>query len=155
MMKFYKLLATAGGAGYSPVAPGTTGTIVGCAIYYLLSVYTDMSNLHFFILVTITFGLGTLASHKLEPQWGKDPQRIVIDEVVGVWIALLFVPFHWVYIVLAFVLFRFLDITKILGIRKFEPLPKGFGVMMDDVIAGIYSNVIMQILIFSKILRFE
>lgn len=90
--------------------------------------------------------LGVLSANALERVWGKDPSRIVVDEMVGVWIALLAVPEgNLLYALAAFVLFRFFDILKPFGIRKMEELPGGIGVMMDDVLAGIYSFILLML----------
>lgn len=88
----------------------------------------------------------------VEEIWGKDHQRVVIDEVAGMCITLLCVPVRWEYILLGLVLFRFFDILKPLYIRKMEELPGGLGVMADDVLAGVYANVILQLVIIFKIL---
>jgi phosphatidylglycerophosphatase A len=76
---------------------------------------------------------------------GKDSYRVVIDEVAGMWVSLLFVPITTPTLVAGLVLFRFFDITKPLYIRRMEKLPGGVGVMMDDVLAGVYTNILLQI----------
>lgn len=88
--------------------------------------------------------LGKIATEKMRPVWGEDPSKVVIDEIVGVWIAMIGVPFSWLNLALAFGLFRLFDIQKPLGIRRMERLPGGWGVMMDDVLAGVYANVVLQ-----------
>ena len=152
-MKFiYKMIATTFGAGYSPFAPGTAGAIVGCAFiwvfekYELLSTYDDA--IIFAILTALVTLLGVFVTNKLSSDWGKDPSKVVIDELIGVWIAMIFVPFTWVNLLIAFVLFRFFDIAKPLGVRKMENLKGGVGVMMDDVLAGIYANIVLQVIIY-------
>ena len=88
---------------------------------------------------------GIWSADKLESEWGKDPSKVVVDEMVGVWIALLAVPVGNVwYILFAFLLFRFFDIFKPLGIRKMEQLEGGIGVMADDILAGIYSFLLLM-----------
>ena len=89
--------------------------------------------------------LGTLAAQQVEPEWGKDSYRVVIDEVAGMWISLLFIPITASNLLVALILFRFFDIAKPFGIRSMEQLPGGVGVMMDDVLAGIYANVLLQL----------
>ena len=87
---------------------------------------------------------GVWATDRLEPYWGEDPSRVVVDEMVGVWIALLAAPAGSIgYGVAAFALFRLLDIFKPLGIRRMESLPGGIGVMMDDILAGTYSFILI------------
>ncbi len=95
------------------------------------------------LIILFTIG-GIWSSNKLEPFWGEDPSRVVVDEMVGVWIALLAAPEgNFWYPVAAFALFRLFDIFKPLGIRKMESLKGGVGVMMDDILAGIYSFILL------------
>ena len=151
-MKFiYKLTATALGAGYSPFAPGTAGAIVGCIALWLFEKYNIISTTDtpvlFIGLILITTVLGIIATDKLEDEWGKDPSKVVLDEVIGVWIAMMFIPFSLFNVLLAFGLFRYFDIAKPLGIRNLEALKGGLGVMADDMLAGIYSNITLQIIL--------
>ena len=97
------------------------------------------------IIVFIFTILGIWSSGIAEKYWGKDPSRVVIDEMVGTWIALLAVPNGqaWGYMLAAFVLFRFFDILKPLGIRKMEKLPGGYGIMADDILSGIYGLIVL------------
>ena len=95
---------------------------------------------------------GVRSANEVEVLWGKDHNRVVIDEVAGMCITLLFIPVEIKYVALGLVLFRFFDIVKPLGIRKLEKWPGGWGVMADDVLAGIYANVVMQLIIFFNIL---
>jgi phosphatidylglycerophosphatase A len=152
MKVIYKIYATALGSGYSPFAPGTAGAIVGCLALWLFEKYglvsTTTSPIIFPALILVTTILGIIATDKLEPDWGKDPQRVVIDEVIGMWITMMFVPFTWLNILIAFILFRFFDIAKPLGIRKLESIGGGLGVMADDMLAGIYANIVLQVIIF-------
>lgn len=96
------------------------------------------------LLIIPFFFLGVQSANRLEAVWGSDPSRIVIDEMVGVWIAMLGVPFSITNLALAFVLFRIFDIWKPLGIRKMEDFKSGWGVMMDDVLAGIYALILLH-----------
>jgi len=139
------LIATGLGLGFSPIAPGTVGALGGCLIAYLLTQYTIFHVLALASLIVLFFFLGVHSSNKLEPIWGKDPSKIVIDEVVGMWIALWMIPPGFIYTVAAFVLFRLFDIYKPMYIRKMEDLKGGWGIMMDDVLAGVYANVIIQL----------
>lgn len=91
------------------------------------------------------FGFGALVSRIAEEEYGHDARRIVIDEVFGMGVSLLFMPKKLGYYVVAFVLFRLFDIVKPFPARHAEKLPSGWGVMTDDLVAGIYSNVLMQI----------
>ncbi len=143
-----KLIATAFGLGYSPIAPGTMGAIGGIAVYLLIINSLSQVNMILGLLIILFLCLGIIASNKLESEWGKDPSKIVIDEVVGVWIALLFIPSEWQYTLGAFLLFRFFDIVKPLYIKRAEKLKGGWGVMFDDVLAGVYANIVIQIVVF-------
>ena len=151
MKIIYKAFATALGAGYSPFAPGTAGAIVGCIALWLFEKYnlvsTTSTPILFIGLITGTTVLGIIATNNLEKEWGKDPQKVVIDEVIGLWITMMFIPFTWLNLLIAFVLFRFFDIAKPLGIRKMENLGGGLGVMADDMLAGIYGNIVLLIII--------
>ncbi len=152
-MKFiYKLLATALGSGYSPFAPGTAGAIVGCIALWLLEKYNLISTTStpflFVTLIVVTIILGIIATNQLEKDWGEDPSKVVIDEVIGMWITMLFVPFTWLNVLIGFILFRFFDIAKPLGIRKLEKISGGVGVMADDMLAGVYSNIILLTIIY-------
>jgi phosphatidylglycerophosphatase A len=145
-MRFlHKLIVTGFGLGYSPIAPGTVGAIGGCVSAILLWRYAAYPNVSLAFLILLFLFLGIYCSTKMEQEWGKDPSRIVIDEVVGMWISLWLIPPGWGYVVLAFVLFRLFDIYKPLFIKKMEVLKGGWGVMMDDVLAGIYANIVIQL----------
>ena len=151
MKIIYKLLATALGVGYSPFAPGTAGAIIGCVVLWVFEKYNIISTtstpLLFIGLIVSTTILGIIATDKLENEWGKDPNKVVIDEVIGMWITMMFVPFSLINVLIGFVLFRFFDIAKPLGIRKLEKLEGGIGVMADDMLAGIYANILLQLII--------
>ena len=141
----HKFIATACGLGLSPIAPGTAGALGAGLIGYLILNYLPNSSIILLFLIVIFFFLGVYSSNKLEPEWGKDPSKIVIDEVVGMWISMLFIPQGWPYLIASFVLFRFFDIRKPLYIKRAENLKGGWGIMMDDVVAGIYTNVLIQL----------
>lgn len=157
MSSLAKAIATFFGSGYSPFAPGTAGALLAmvlvwpmCAGQFVLGISTTTLLI---ILIVVGFVLGVICTNVLENEWGKDPQKIVIDEAVGVWIAFLFIPYSLTYFILAFVLFRVFDIWKPLGIRKIENLKGGMGVMGDDVLAGIYANVVLHLIVYSGLLK--
>src|SRR6201996_1506727 len=145
-MLFHKLSATALGIGYIGKGAGTAAAIACCICWYLAWHGNYPAMLSVFITIAITV-LGVWSGNKVEPLWGKDHSRVVIDEVAGMAISLLFIPVTIKYVLAALVLFRFFDIAKPLFIRKLEALPGGWGVMADDVLAGVYANVILQIVI--------
>jgi phosphatidylglycerophosphatase A len=135
-------IATGGFSGYAGIVPGTVGSLVGLLLYLPLAASPVLVRLA--ALVALFF-LGVFASSRLEEIWKiKDPKPVVIDEIVGMWIALLFVPHEVIYFAGAFVLFRIFDIIKPFPGRQAELLKGGWGIMLDDVVAGIYANVAIQ-----------
>ena len=145
-MLFHKLSATVFGIGYIGKGGGTVAAIFCCICWYLA--WHENYHAIFAILITaVITAWGIWSGNKVEPLWGKDHGRVVIDEVAGQAIALLFIPVTIKYIIAALVLFRFFDIAKPPFIRRLEALPGGWGVMADDVLAGIYANIILQIII--------
>lgn len=139
----WKAIATALGAGYSPVAPGTCGTLVTVPLAYALAPLPAWQFLLFTVALT---GLGILAAERADHAWGThDSGRIVIDEVVGYLFTMTFVDrSHWAPLVVGFVVFRALDIIKPPPIRWLdENLPGGYGVVLDDVAAGLLGMAIM------------
>lgn len=145
-----KFFVTAFGVGYLPLAPGTWGSIVGALLIWVATL-VDPSftfSLTFIAAIVVVFFLGVWGSKVVEKEWGEDPTRVVIDEVIGVWIAMLFIPFSWINLFAAFVLFRVFDIAKPFGIRKMEGIGSGWGVMLDDVLAGVYANVLLNVALY-------
>ncbi len=144
---FHIIIASGFGSGFSPFAPGTAGALVAVIIWTGLF-YVIPFNILLVVtslLIVLFTAAGIWSADKLESEWGKDPSKVVVDEMVGVWIALLAVPVGNVwYILFAFLLFRFFDIFKPLGIRKMEQLEGGIGVMADDILAGIYSFLLLM-----------
>ncbi len=145
-----RLIATSFGVGFLPLAPGTWGALMGILLWLPLYFYVSAAvafwvTLIATVLLTIA---GIWASNVAERYWGHDPVVACVDETVGQWVALLAVVpgAPWWQIVLAFVLFRFFDIFKPLGIRSTEKLPKGYGMMADDLVAGLYSAIIIFII---------
>ena len=136
------VVATAFGAGYSPIAPGTAGSLVGLALFWPLQLAAPWVQL----LVTVAaYFAGVAASTRLARRLGrKDPGAAVVDEVVGMWLALLFLPFTPATAVAAFLLFRVLDVFKPYPARQLESLPGGWGIMTDDVVAGVYANLLLR-----------
>lgn len=141
---FHQLFGTFLGLGFSKFAPGTVASIVACLLFYFLK----MPEVIAIPITILLFLLGIQSANILEKKYEKDASCIVIDELVGMWIALLFVPFDWRYFFAALILFRIFDISKILFVNKLEKLGGGLGVMADDVLAGAYSNLLIQIFIW-------
>lgn len=147
-MKIHKLICTIFGVGYIK-GGGTIAALVCCVCWFFAAKY-GCDNKIFLTATLLITAIGIWSATKVESIWGKDSYRVVIDEVAGMAIGLLFVPVQLKYIVTAFVLFRFFDIVKPLFIRNLEKLPAGWGVMADDLLAGIYTNIIMQIIIINN-----
>jgi len=144
MNRFVLLLATGFGVGYSPIAPGTLGTLLTIPIFLFLSFIPF--PLYELTLVTF-FLLSSWISEQTQIYLGKrDDPRIVIDEMMGYLITMLWLPRTFVFVILGFFLFRFFDIVKPPPIRLMERAKGGYGVVLDDVIAGIYSNIVLQII---------
>ena len=146
MMKHFILLfATGFGVGYSPVAPGTLGTLIAIPVCYFLS--NILSPLYEITLVGFFF-LSVWISENAERYFGKkDDQRIVIDEVIGFLITMLWIPPTLLFLIIGFFLFRFFDILKPFPIRRLEKGFKGgFGIVLDDVVAGVYANIIFRLI---------
>lgn len=147
--KFHIWIATGFGSGFSPIAPGTAGSLLATVIWCIASLFLSFETVQIgtWICIILFTLLGIISSTAVEKIWGEDPSKVVIDEMVGVWIPLLAVPdnaYTYGYVLAAFVLFRLLDIFKPLGIRKMENLKGGVGIMMDDILAGIYSFIILM-----------
>lgn len=150
---FHKIIASGFGSGFSPFAPGTMGALLATLIWMIGAFLFSPSELMVATVVTTVLFtiLGIWSSGKVEAVWGKDPSKVVVDEMVGVWIPLIVCPgagttgWYW-YMLLAFALFRFFDILKPLGIRAMEKLPSGTGIMMDDILSGVYSLIIIKLI---------
>ncbi len=153
--KVYKLLATGIGLGNLPKAPGTWGSL-GALLFSLiiLNFASDPFPNFFHLILSVTsYFVGVHVCKKLIPIWGEDPGRIVIDEMCGLWIAFIFCPSSVYYYVLGFILFRFFDITKVLGISKVDSIKGAHSIMLDDVLAGVYSGIILYFIYFFDILH--
>ena len=137
------LIATALGAGYSPIAPGTAGTAVAVLVLGLVP-FSRAGLVLFFVVVT---AVGTWAAHVVEHAVGrKDPGLIVIDEVAGMTLSVLVFPLTVRVLVVGFLLFRLFDIVKPWPARGSQRLGGGVGVMIDDLIAGLYTLLTIALL---------
>ena len=140
-------LGTVLGSGYAPKAPGTAGSLVAVLLYYFFIPPQLFLPLFSFLF----FFIGIPVSSYMEKSEGKDAPLIVIDELVGQWIACLFLPKTLPVLITGFILFRLFDILKPYPINALQKMKDGWGVMSDDVLAGIYANVLIQIIIFTGI----
>jgi phosphatidylglycerophosphatase A len=140
-------------AGLSPIAPGTCGSALAALVAPWLFLPLSMSAR--VIVLVLVFIFGSLISTRVERMLGvKDPGEAVIDELLGIWLVLL--PFKepsWLFIGVAFVLFRFFDILKPWPVRASENwLPEGWGIMIDDVLAGLQALLVIAVLQYFGIL---
>jgi phosphatidylglycerophosphatase A len=143
MTRLAVLLATAGGAGYAPVAPGTFGSAIGVVAYLLTCDWPLVWQATLVILVTAA---GVWSASAAEAHFGRhDPGYVVIDEVAGQWVTLLATGAGPWGAFAGFLVFRLFDVTKPWPARKLEALPAGLGIMADDLMAAIYGNIVMQI----------
>lgn len=139
-----KYIATLGFIGYLPFAPGTLGTI--CALIVIIILKPSVA-LHALITLII-IPVGIISAHRAETLINeKDSRHIIVDEFCGYFFSLLLIPFSLISAVTAFFLFRFFDILKPFPIRTLESsLSGGIGIMADDIMAAIYTNIILQLL---------
>jgi len=135
-------LATVGGAGRVPVAPGTAGSVVGVGLFLLIARAPGLFQVAVVVAVALA---GVWASTRAAEVFGaKDPGQVVIDEVAGQLVTLVFTGVTLGGALVGFLVFRFLDIVKPWPANRFERLPGGVGIMADDLMAGLYGNLLLQ-----------
>ena len=142
MKRLAVLLATAGGAGYVPFAPGTAGSAVGLVVYLLIRGWPPAWQAGLVLAISV---IGVWASDVAARHFGReDPSEVVIDEVAGQLVTLLFTGAGPMAAVIGFVLFRALDVVKPWPARSFERFPGGIGIMADDLMAGVYGQLLLR-----------
>ncbi|MBF0521630.1 MAG: phosphatidylglycerophosphatase A [Candidatus Omnitrophica bacterium] len=140
--KTVKLLSTFFYVGYCPVAPGSLASLAGTLIYVFIH---GQPLVHVFLFILVTW-IGFAVSGKMEELVKeKDPSCVVIDEVSGILLSFFLLPINPATVFTTFFLFRAFDMFKIYPGNRFEAMGGGFGIMMDDISAGVYTNIIMQI----------
>ncbi|MCX5710747.1 MAG: phosphatidylglycerophosphatase A [Candidatus Omnitrophica bacterium] len=139
-----KTLSTFFGVGYLPFMPGTFASLAGLLIYFLIK-----NNPTVFILVTILLtALGFLVSGAAEGLFKKkDPSYVVIDEVAGMLLSLLFIPYDIKWVIAAFLIFRILDTLKPYPAGQIQEVKGSTGIMLDDIIAAVYTNILLQVVV--------
>ena len=145
-----RIISTGLGTGYFPIAPGTMGSLAILIVYWICP---ELSSLQLLLIIIGLSAVGiytaTITEREMTSRLGQDkgidPGIIVIDEIIGMLIALLFIPKTTFFLITAFVLFRIFDIAKPYPARKMEKLHGGWGIVLDDVVAGIYANIVIQI----------
>src|ERR1035438_6879514 len=148
--KFAVLFATWFGCGYAPKAPGTVGSVAGLAIGILLHEYAGFVGWHFLVLAAVVFVPATWAATvTAKVKQLKDPQIVVVDEVLGLWITLAGArEYNWKSYLAALALFRLFDIWKPPPVRQLEALPGGYGINLDDCVAGIYAALALALVFY-------
>ncbi len=139
------ILAAGLGTGYAPFASGTVGSIPPCFIAYFM-IKGDQITLT--VVAVITIIISVWSAGEAENYFGHDSKKIVIDEWAGMFITLLFIPYSLTNYLIGFIVFRALDVIKIYPARQAERLPGGWGVTMDDVVAGFQSIAVTKLIIF-------
>lgn len=143
-------VATFFGIGNLKPGPGTWGSLAAALIWYGASraIMPQLQPAVLAAMTLIAIAVGIPAATAISRASGtKDPQNVVIDEVAGQWITLLFVPVSWKTLLAGFILFRGFDILKPPPVRQLERLPEGTGIVVDDVAAGVYALIVMQLLL--------
>ncbi len=137
-----KNIATLGFIGYLPIAPGTAGSLAA----FFLFIYIKPSMFMHLIVLSFLIPVGVLSSHYAEKVFNKkDSRNIVIDEFCGYFLSVILLPSNIRYAISAFFLFRFFDILKPFPIKKLELIGGGKAIMADDLVAAIYTNLILQL----------
>jgi phosphatidylglycerophosphatase A len=144
-------IATAGGAGYCPIAPGTAGSLVGVAVVAGLAQLPLSRAGSIAVLAAaslVLFALGVWSGGEAEKYFGRvDPGQVVVDEVVGQMLTFLLFPHAtWKWLAVGFLLFRAFDIVKPFPARQAERFPGGWGIMVDDVVAGLYGLAVLVVI---------
>ena len=142
------LVATGLGCGYAPVAPGTVGSLLGLALFWPLARLATTVQL---VALAALIWLGVWSASLVARRLGvEDPSVVVVDEVAGMWVTLLLLPLTPLSAAVGFFLFRVMDVVKPFPARSFERLPGGWGIMADDLMAGVYANLVLRL--FLKVL---
>jgi len=140
-----KFLGSGFFTGYIPFASGTFGSLAALLVYYI----PGFEKLYIIIpAILLAASYGIFIAGKFEKVYGKDPSECTIDEVAGMWISLLFLPKNLILSLIAFVIWRAMDIIKPFPVHRLEDLPGGWGIMLDDIAAALYSLAIVHIIYF-------
>lgn len=144
MRRILIILASVFYVGYFPIAPGTIGTLAGVGLYWLL---WNLPLAHYIVFLVVFILLSIWAADQAQLVFNeRDSPKIVIDEVAGFLVAMAGHAWGWKTVVICFILFRFFDIVKPFPIRRIETrFHSGIGVVLDDVLAGVYANVCLVV----------
>ena len=144
MKNLIRFISSGGFSGYFPIAPGTFASLVMVGILFIFGVSNPITLSSIAIVLFIS---GVYVGNHIEKELGKDPSIVVIDEMAGMTLSLLFLPKKLLIWFIAFLLFRLFDIFKPFPVRRFESFKGGWGIMLDDIGAGIYTIVIMNLFV--------
>jgi len=139
-----KLIGSGFYTGYIPFASGTFGSLVALFIYWIPGFENPLIM---FVAIIVFAAYGIYVGNKFDKKYGKDPAECTVDEIVGQWIALLFVPKTVILSIVVFLIWRFFDIVKPYPARKLENLHEGLGIMIDDVVSGFYSLIVIHLIL--------
>lgn len=136
-------LATGLGSGYAPIAPGTAGSALGLLLFWPLHLLPAAAQIAAIVALSL---LGALAAGRVAASVGlEDPGLVVVDEVAGMWVSLVLLPLTPATAAAGFLLFRVLDVVKPYPARDLERLSRGWGIMADDLMAGLYANLLLRV----------
>jgi phosphatidylglycerophosphatase A len=142
---FEKVIGSGLFTGYIPFASGTFGSLIATLVYFI----PGFEKLYVIIpAIILLFLYGVFVASKFEKVYGKDPSECTVDEVVGTWIALIALPKTILIALTSFLIWRILDIIKPSPARESENLKSGWGIMMDDVVSGFYTLIILHLIIY-------
>lgn len=145
-----KVIATLFYSGYAPIAPGTAGTAVAAVFYWLYFFFFEpIGVIAWLVLLVVSFFVAVYTADAMAVEWGKDPGRVVVDEGVGFLVTVAFLPTGLWTVIFGFFVFRVLDIIKPTPARQLEALPGGWGIVVDDVVAGIYGNLVLRLIFYA------
>jgi len=152
LKKTLVFIATGAYSGFSPFAPGTAGTLAAIPLYLLLA---PLDPWLYGAVVLALLPISFWSAGEAEKIFGtKDSKQIVVDEIMGYFVTMFMAPAGWVYVIAGFFLFRFFDILKPYPVNRFEKLGGGAGVVMDDIMAGIYAAIVLQTLVYTGAFSF-
>lgn len=137
------LVGTGLGSGLFPIAPATAGSLAALIIYFFLPISGD--SVAFYLLIAVGFIAGVWATGTLIQPRDHDPRRAVWDEFIGMWATCILLPKEILWLAAAFLCFRALDILKPWPVRRLEGLPGGWGIMADDLLAGVYGAILLNV----------
>ena len=142
--RFAMVIASFGMSGFFPVAPATFASAITAVLLYFV---LPISSLAWAVLLVALMVVGVWSSGRLERMLGEDPSAAVIDEVMGMTLTMIAAPITPFTLVIGFVLFRIFDVLKVWPGRRLERMHGGWGIMLDDVLAGIYAAVVLQVIL--------